>query len=476
MSERLTPDICVIGAGSAGLTVAAAAAAFRVPVVLVERGRMGGDCLNVGCVPSKALIAAARHADAIARAPLFGIDVGEAEVDFARVHAHVRSVVDSIAPNDSEERFRALGVKVVRADAAFTDARTVRAGDVEIRARRFVIATGSRPAVPDIPGLSDVPYLTNETLFDETRLPDRLIVIGGGPIGLEMAQAYRRLGAEVTVIEAARALSREDPELASVVVRRLQAEGVTLLEETAVERVEKSEEGRVRVYWRKGAEAGAAEGQSLLVATGRAAGIDGLGLDAAGIRHDHRGILVRANLKTSNQRVYAIGDVVSGSPQFTHVAGYQAGLVVQQILFRAPAREKRAILPRVTFTDPELAHVGLDEAAARKRHRAIRVLRWPFSENDRAQAERTTEGLIKVVTDRKGRILGTAIAGAGAGEMIGLWALAVARSLTVADIRAYVAPYPTLGEIGKRAALAYYNPLTRKPIIRRTVRFLRRFG
>ncbi|WP_420406756.1 dihydrolipoyl dehydrogenase family protein [Hoeflea sp.] len=476
MTTRLTPDICVIGAGSGGLSVAAAAAAFGVEVVLVEKGRMGGDCLNYGCVPSKAMIAAGKHAHAISEAPRYGVTAGEAKVNFGRVHDHVHSVIASIAPNDSVERFRAMGVTVIEAEARFTGKATVMAGDTEIRARRFVVATGSSPFVPPIPGLDTVDYLTNETLFERTRAPKHLLVIGGGPIGMEMAQAHRRLGAEVTVIEGAKALGKDDPELAAIVLDNIRAEGVNVLEGSKVTSVEKRGKTGVRVHYESENGAGQVDGSDILVAVGRLANVEGLGLNKAGIKHDRRGIKVGANLRTSNSRVYAIGDVAGGL-QFTHVANYHAGLVVQQILFRAPAKENRGIIPWATYTDPELAHVGLTEEQAAERHGGkIQVLRWPYAENDRAQAERKTQGLIKMVVDRKARILGVSIAGAGAGEMINMWALAVANGLKLGDVRGYVPPYPTMAEIGKRAAISYYSPITRKPIVRWIVRFLRRFG
>jgi len=476
MTVTLRPDICVIGGGPGGLTVAAAAAAFGVEVVLIEGGRMGGDCLNYGCVPSKALIAAARHAHAIGEAPLFGISAGEAKVDFRKVHDHVHGVISAITPNDSVERFTALGVRVITEKARFTDGRTVVAGDTEIRARRFVLATGSRPFIPPIPGLDTVDYLTNETLFDRKRPMRRLIVIGGGPIGMEMAQAHRRLGSEVVVIEGLKALGKDDPELATIVLDGLRREGVEILEETKVTDVRKRGSVGVRVTVEtKVGESRVIEGSHVLVATGRAANVDDLGLDAAGIRFDTRGIKVGANLRTSNRRVFAIGDVAGGL-QFTHVAGHHASLVVKQILFRLPAKEKRTIIPWVTFTDPELAHVGLSEEQARKKSSSVQVMRWPYGENDRAQAERRTTGHIKLVADRKGRILGVTIAGAGAGEMINMWALAVSQNMKTMDIVGYIPPYPTLSEIGRRAVVSSYAPLTRKPMVRRLIRFLRRFG
>lgn len=476
-TKQLRPDICVIGAGSAGLTVAAAAAAFGVPVVLVEKGEMGGDCLNYGCVPSKALIAAANHVASAREAAAFGVGIAEPKVDFGRVNRHVRAVIAAIAPNDSVARFEAMGVTVLREAARFIDGRTVEAGPYRIRARRFVVATGSSPLIPPIEGLDTVSYMTNETLFERTRKPQHLVIIGGGPIGVEMAQAHRRLGAAVTVIEGATILGNEDPEIVALVRQRLQSEGVEILENTSVRKVEQRGKTRIAVIADSdGEEARTIQGTDLLVATGRRPNVEELGLDESGIRHDKRGIEVKRNLRTSNRRVYAIGDVVAGGLRFTHVGNYQAGLVLQQILFRLPAKEDRTALPRVTFLDPELAHVGLTEAEARQRHRRVGILRWPLSENDRAQAERRVEGLIKLVVGRRGRVLGATVYGHAAGEMISFWTLAITRKMTVADIRGYVAPYPTFSEIGKRAAIAYYGPATRKPLVRRLVAFLRRFG
>ncbi|TCD16481.1 dihydrolipoyl dehydrogenase family protein [Oricola cellulosilytica] len=475
MPEVLKPDICVIGGGSGGLTVAAAAAAFGVPVVLVERGKMGGDCLNYGCIPSKAMIAAGRAADTMRHAANFGIRSVEPEVNFGKVHEHVHSVIEAIAPNDSVERFAALGVKVIEDHARFTGPATVVAGGYEIKARRFVIATGSEPFVPPIPGLDEVPYLTNETLFEQTRKPVHLIVIGGGPIGMEMAQAFRRLGSEVTVIEAEKALGKDDPELAEIVLERVRADGVVIRENAKVTGVEKRNQSSVIVRFDTDNRAEDVRGTHVLVATGRSVNVDGLGLGNAGVDYDRHGIKVNDALRTSNRRVYAIGDVTGGL-QFTHVAGYHAGLVLQSILFRVPGKQNRGIIPVATYTDPELAQVGLTEEQARVRDGNIRVLRWPYAENDRAQAERKTTGLLKLVTDKKGRVLGAAIAGAGAGEMINIFALAIARKMTASDVRGYVPPYPTMAEIGKRAATAYYSPMTRNPWVRRIIGFLRKFG
>jgi pyruvate/2-oxoglutarate dehydrogenase complex dihydrolipoamide dehydrogenase (E3) component len=475
MSEVLTPDICVIGAGSGGLSVAAAAAAFGVPVVLVEKGKMGGECLNTGCVPSKALIAAARRAELSRRALPFGVTTGRPNIDFARVHGHVHGVIAAIAPNDSRERFTGLGVRVIEGAARFTDRGTVQVGEeFVIRARRFVIATGSSPAIPSIEGLAATPHLTNETVFDLTQAPEHLIVIGAGPVGLELAQAFRRLGAEVTVLEAAMPLAKDDPECATVLLDQLAREQVQIRSGVEIVRTE-SVPPKVRVIINTPAGEEAVEGSHLLVAAGRNANLTGLGLAAAGIKYGRSGIIVNRGLATSNRRVFAIGDAV-GAANFTHVANYHAGIVVRRALFRLPAKVDEDVIPWVTYTDPELAQVGLTEEAARKRHREIRVLRAPFDGNDRAQTERDTRGHIKVITTRKGAILGATIVGAHAGELITTWTLAIQQGLGIRALGELIVPYPTLAEVGKRAAIGYFAPDLTRPLLQRIIVFLRRFG
>ena len=470
----LKPDIAVIGGGSGGLSVAAAAAAFGVEVVLIEKGKMGGDCLNYGCVPSKAVIAAAKHAQAIREAQKYGVTAGEPVVDYAKVHEHVQGVIAKIAPNDSVERFTSLGVKVIEAAGVFTDADTIVAGEYEIKARRVVIATGSSAFVPPIPGLDGVDYLTNESLFDLTELPEHLIVVGGGPIGMEMAQAHRRLGSKVTVLEGHKALGKDDPELAAIVLEKIRAEGVDIREGAKVAGVAQDGDGiHVTVETDGGEEV--VTGSHILIATGRKANVAGLGLDEAGITHDRRGIEVTDKMRTSNKRVYAIGDVAGGF-QFTHMAGYHAGLVIRAILFRLPAKENTEIVPWATYTDPELGHVGLTEEQAEKKYGTVNVLRWPYAENDRAQAERKTAGMIKLITAKRGRIVGASIAGAGAGEILNTMSLAVAQKLKVGDMTGFISPYPTLTEIGKRAATSALAPAARKPAVRKVVGFLRAFG
>ena len=472
MSERIRADLCVIGAGSGGLAVAAGASQMGADTVLVEKGRMGGDCLNYGCVPSKALLAAARAAQSIRDAPRFGVDGAAPRVDFARVHAHVHDVIAGIAPHDSVERFRGLGVDVLQGAAAFVGPSEVAVGDRRIRARRFVVATGSSPAVPPLPGLAEVDFLTNETVFDRVELPPRLLAVGGGPIGLELAQAFRRLGAEVAVFEMARALAADDPEIAELVVTRLRREGIAIHENARVVRVERSE-GGVRVVAETADGEIADEGSDLLVAAGRTANVEGLGLERAGIEYSPRGIRVDTRLRTTNRRVFAIGDV-SAPLQFTHVAAYQASVVLRNALFPFKTRARHHNIPWVTYTDPELAHVGLHEGLLGERRRGLRVLRWPFAENDRAAADRDTDGLVKVVTGRRGRILGATIVGPHAGELIAPWVLALENNLGIGALARAVAPYPTYGEVSKRAAGSYYTPSLFGPRMRKIVRWLSR--
>ena len=471
----LKPDLCIIGAGSAGLSIAAGAAQMGAKVVLIEAHKMGGDCLNTGCVPSKSLLAAAKVAKVATASGRFGVTYSGRTVDFAAVNAHVHAVIAGIAPHDSVERFEGLGCTVIQDRARFTGPDEVTAGGQTIRARRFIIATGSRAATPPIPGLKDVPFFTNENIFDNTTLPEHLIIIGGGPIGCEMAQAHRRLGSRVTVIDLVSIMPKDDPDAVDVVRRRLIAEGVALNENAKIARVEKTT-GGVRVVLAAGAGETPVEGSHLLIAAGRKPNVEDLGLDAAGIAFTPKGVTVDRSLRSSNRRVYAAGDVAGGY-QFTHLAGYHAGIIIRNVLFRMPAKTDLSALPWVTYTDPELVQVGLDEASARAAHcDAIKVLRADFSGNDRAQAEGETDGFLKVIIGKGGRILGATMVGAHAGELILPWVLAISQKLKIGAMASLIAPYPTLSEISKRAAGSYYTPSLFSPRTRSIVRFLGRFG
>jgi pyruvate/2-oxoglutarate dehydrogenase complex dihydrolipoamide dehydrogenase (E3) component len=478
MAEQLTPDLCVIGAGAAGTSVAKAAVALGATVVLIEKGRMGGEHLNTGCVPSKAMIAAGRRAEAFRASGPFGVMLAKPGVEYDQVNDHVHRVIDTLAPNDSRERFTGLHVRVIEGEARFLDGRTVVLGpedDIkfEIRARRFVIATGSRPAVPAISGMDLCPYYTNETIFDARERPKHLIVLGAGSSGLELAQAFRRLGSEVTVLELDQPLAKEDPECVAVVLDALAREGVTIRSGVKVERVRTLRQ-RVEVVL-AGATEETIQGTELLVATGRQPNIDGLDLDAARVKHDETGITVNKRFGTSNRRIYAIGDV-TGLSHSTHAAEHQAALLIKHLMFRLPVSMRADEIPRVTFTEPELAHVGLDEKAAREQFGAVRLLRWPYYDNGRAQAEREIRGHIKVVTDPKGLILGVTIVGAAASEQISTWTLAINHGLNIRAFAELVVPYPTYTEVGKRAAISFFAPNLSTSWLRRFLNVLRRLG
>jgi pyruvate/2-oxoglutarate dehydrogenase complex dihydrolipoamide dehydrogenase (E3) component len=463
----------VIGAGAAGLTVAAVAAQLGLRTVLIERGEMGGECLNTGCVPSKALLAAAKAAQAVRESRRFGIAGGEPTVDFAAVHRHVRGVIAAIAPHDSVERFEGLGVEVIRAEARFIGPRRLAAGNRTVAARRVVIATGSEPAIPPIPGIDRVPYFTNETIFDNASLPAHLLIVGGGAVGIELAQAHRRLGSEVTIIEAAEPMPRDDMELVGRLLQCLANEGIAIHRQTRIERVEPSGAGIALTVESEGS-GRRIEGSHLLVAAGRKPRIAELDLERAGIRYGPSGIEVDGRLRTSARGVYAIGDAIAG-PRFTHAASYQAGIVIRNALFRLPAKTDYSALPWVTYTDPELAQIGLTEAAARARHGDdVAVSRFDFADNDRAQAERETVGTAKIVSRRNARILGASILGANAGELAQLWVLAIQQGLKLKDIAAIVAPYPSLGEVSKMAAAEFYKPKLFGRWTRAAVRILSR--
>ena len=447
--DRINTDICIIGAGSGGLSVAAGAVQMGARVVLIEGDKMGGDCLNYGCVPSKALLAAGKMH------PL---------PEFAAAKDYVQQVIATIAPVDSQERFEGLGVKVIRAQARFISKTEVQAGQTIITARRFVVATGSGPLIPPIPGIKDAVVHTNETIFELRQKPRHLLIVGGGPIGMEMAQAHLRLGCKVTVIEGAKAMAKDDPELVALLLAALRAEGVEIVEEAKAERIT-GIDGDMTVHTTKGD----FTGSHLLMAVGRKVNVEGLGLDKAGVAFDGKGVNVGPDLRSlTNRRVYAIGDAAGGM-QFTHVAGYHAGVVIRSMLFALPSKQRADHISWATYTDPELAQVGLTEAQARAKHGAgLQVVRYDFKHNDRAIATGNRLGRIKVMVV-KGRPVGASVLGAQAGELIGLWAMAIANRMKMSAIAATVLPYPTLGEVNKRVAGAYFTPRLFDSLVVKTV-------
>lgn len=464
-------DLVVIGAGASGLSITAVAAQLGLRVALIERDRMGGDCLNFGCVPSKALLAASHLAQTARGAGRFGLRLPEPQVDWNAVQEHVHGVIAAIAPMDSAARFRALGAEVLRAEARFAAPDALLVDGRRITARRIVIAAGSTAAVPPIPGLNQVPYLTNATIFDLPQRPDHLLILGGGPIGLEMADAFAGLGSHVTVIEAATIAGKEDAELVGGLREALVRRGIDLLEGTKVAAVEP---GPTLVL----ADGRRISGSHLLVAAGRRPNLQALDLPAGAVRTTAAGIATDRGLRSvSNRRVFAVGDIADprgiGPRAFTHVGSYHAGIVIRRALFRLPARLDYAALPRVTYTSLELAQAGQTEAEARTAGHRVNILRWPLTDNDRATAERETAGLVKLVVTGN-RVLGAGVLAPNAGEMIGMWALAIAQRTRVTALASLVIPYPTRNEAGKRAAATLFVPRLFAPRTKALVRLLAR--
>ncbi len=471
MTNVIEADICVIGGGSGGLSVASGASQLGKKTVLVEGGKMGGDCLNYGCVPSKALIAAGNVAENMRRPGAFGIEPHKPSIDFNAVHNHVHDVIAGIAPHDSVERFESLGVQVVQEFGTFQDKKTLKAGKQVIKARRFVIATGSTASIPPIPGLESVSYLTNETIFNLKEAPDHLIIIGGGPIGLEMAQAHKRLGSRVTVI-ALDFMENDEPELVEVLLKNLSNEGIILKDKVSIKNIHQDGD-QINVAL----ENETITGSHLLVATGRKPNIENLALDNAGVNYTRSGITVGDNLRTSNKAIYAIGDVTGGAG-FTHKAGYDAGIIIRRIVFGMFwAKADYKALPHATYTSPALASVGLREQKARGKHGdAIKTLKWSYAENDRARATREEGGLVKVVTTKKGHILGASIVGKDADELLAPWTLAINEGLKIGAMANVISPYPTLGEINKRAASSFYTASLFSDKTRKMVKLLSFLG
>ncbi|MBA2655431.1 MAG: FAD-dependent oxidoreductase [Tatlockia sp.] len=474
ITHFLRYDLAIIGAGAGGLTLASAAAQLGLKVVLIESGKMGGDCLNYGCIPSKSLLAAAKRVHHLRHAEQFGISFKEIDIDFQKIMQQVHQVIDNLAKNDSIKRFQALGVHVIQASAHFLDAKTLAAGNVEIQAKRFVIATGSSPLIPPIPGLEDTPYLSNETIFDLKEQPKHLIVIGGGPIGCELAQAFAMLGSKVTILEGLTLLSKEEVDCVAFLRESFNAMGIGIYEKSKVQKVSQTPHQGIQVSIERQGEMFEISGSHLLIATGRSVNVDGLQLEKAGVRYSNKGIEVNSYLQTTNKKMYAMGDVV-GAYQFTHVASYHAGIILRNLVFKIPARVNLKAVPWVTFTEPEIAHVGILAEQALIR-RDLKITEWPFRENDRAQTEYSLEGKIKVITDKKARILGVTIVGSHAGELILPWIIAVRENRTLREFTDTIFPYPTLSEISKRVAGEFYKPKLFSKQTRNLVRFLNKLG
>jgi len=448
-------DLVIIGGGAGGLVVASVASQLGLKVTLIEKElNMGGDCLHHGCVPSKTLIRSAKVASLLRRAQEFGLPTINFNVDLAKVNERVQSVIDKIQPHDDPERFREYGCEVLVGETAeFVTSHSVRVGERVIHGRRFVIATGSRPFIPPIDGLEQAGYLTNLDVFSLKKLPQKLVVLGGGPIGLEMAQAFSRLGSQVTVVEMLpHLLPQEDPEVSDALRSVLEREGITIHTGTSAERVRRENELRIVECSNNIT----VEADQILVAVGRRANVDNLGLEAADIKFSERGIEVDARMRTSRKHIYAAGDVCGPYP-FTHMAEYQAGIIISNAVFRFPKKADYRVVPWVTYTDPELARVGLTEKQAREKGIEPTVLRFPFKNVDRALTDNETDGIVKLIT-QKGRILGVSILGPHGGELLQEIVLAMKTGAKIGDISATIHAYPTLSQVNRRAVNTAYAP------------------
>lgn len=474
MKQTPNTDICIIGAGSAGLSLAAGAAQLGAKVILIEQGKMGGECLNNGCVPSKSLLASAKVVNIIKNSQSFGINASLTEINYANVHSNIKNIMSRIAPNDSIERFTGLGVNVISGKAQFIDSETLKVNDTTIKARRFVIATGSAPAIPSIPGLSTVPFLTNESIFELQEKPSRLIIIGGGPVGCELAQAFILLGCSVTLLEAQKILPHDDEELVDILRKQLIQDGLDLYENVKINNVIKSD-GNVAVIFDSNGTPRTIDGSHILIATGRKPQLSDLNLEAANVIYNARGIQVNNHLQTSNKNIYAIGDIASEF-HFTHVANYHTGIVLKNILFRCRSKVKYQALPWVTFTLPEIAQVGMTEATAKQAGKSVHIIEADFKDNDRAQTEHQTNGKIKVILTKFGKILGVSIIGPHAGELIMPWTIAIDKGLSMRTMASIIVAYPTFSEINKTVAINYYKPKLFSGIMRFIVKLLAKLG
>jgi len=471
MSSVEKKDLVIIGGGAGGLVVASVASQLGLKVTLIEKeNKMGGDCLHYGCVPSKTLIRSAKIASLMHRAQEFGLPAIEFDVDLAKVNQRVQSIIDKIQPHDDPERFREYGCEVLVGNAAeFIDSHSVRVGDRVIHGRRFVVATGSRPFIPPIDGLEEAGYLTNIDIFSLQQLPQRLVVLGGGPIGLEMAQAFSRLGSQVTVVEMLpHLLPQEDPEVSDALRAVLEQEGITIHTGTSAERVRR--ENDIRIV--ECSDNITVEADQILVAVGRRANVDNLGLEAAGVEYSERGIQVDARMRTSRKHIYAVGDVCGPYP-FTHMAEYQAGIIISNAVFRFPKKADYRVVPWVTYTDPELARVGLTEKQAKDKGIEPTVLRFPFKDVDRALTDNETHGLVKLIT-HKNRILGASILGPHGGELLQEIVLAMKTRAKMGDISATIHAYPTLSQINRRTVNTAYAPKLFNSGTRKIVRWINR--
>jgi len=470
-------DICIIGAGSAGLSVASGAAQLGRSVVLFEANEMGGDCLNYGCIPSKALISAGKKAHIFKKTKAFGVDLKKPNIKFQEVQQHVHNAINRIAPADSQERFEGLGCTVIREYAEFKNQTTVISPSAIVTAKRFVIASGSKASIPPIPGINDIPFLTNETIFTIDKLPKNLIIIGAGPIGLELGQAFSRLGSNINVIDAQTPLVNLDKGHSDILIDELKKEGINFHYPVKIKSLKRNKSG-LSVELENGK---TIQGSHLLLAAGRSPNIKKLGLEKANVVYDRSGVKVSKSLRTSNKRIYAAGDVTQGMGGLTHAAGYHAGKLIQNFYFSPPlmgdflAKADIPSMPSVIYSEPEFASIGLTEKKAEKLSLKVECLTWSFNENDRAISELSTLGGVKIIANSKGKILGGSIIGEQAGEMIHLISMAMVNNIKISGLAKIISPYPTRSEAIKRASSSYYTNVLFSNRTKKIAGFLSKF-
>ncbi|MDJ0622950.1 MAG: FAD-dependent oxidoreductase [Desulfocapsaceae bacterium] len=444
-------DLVVIGGGAAGLTTASGAAQLGARTLLLEKDEaLGGDCLHFGCVPSKSLIRTAAVYHQMKNSKRYGLPpVSPPPVDYTEVAKRIQRVIDVIQKHDSVERFNRLGAEVRFGSSEFVDEHTLRFAEREITARKILLATGSRAAVPAIDGLEEAGYITNREIFKLTKLPESMVIVGAGAIAIEMAQAFSRLGTEVSVIQRSeQILSKEDKDMADMVMQALQEEGVTFHLQCQIKKVNGTPEGKTVVV-QQGDREKSIKGEKILIALGRQANVEHLGLDGIDIDYNNKGIQVDNRLRTSRQHIFAAGDV-NGGYQFTHAAGYEGGIVVSNAIFNLPRRANYTWMPWCTYTSPELASIGMNEKRAKKEGIEYSVWKEDFSASDRALAEEEARGSLKLLLDKKGKPLGVQILGPHGGELLSEWVAVLNGKVKLSTLAGAVHPYPTLGEINKK--------------------------
>ena len=469
MVENLTTDVCVIGAGSSGLVIAAGAALFGVKVILIEKDLMGGDCLNYGCVPSKALIYAGKLKEKLTKVNKVGLNVDIPETNFSDIKNYIDSVIKSIEPNDSVERFEAMGVKVIKGDAKFINKKQLKVNDKKITSKKFVICSGSKPSIPHIQGLELVPFFTNETIFKNTESPSHLLIIGAGAIGVEIAQAYNHLSSRVSILDNKSFLNGKDSELSGILKAKMLSQGIDIYENTSIKKITKFHKRKLQIIVSQDNREFIIDFSHLLLTSGRVANFEGLDIEKAGIKCTKAGISVNSRLRTTNKRVYSAGDVI-GKTMFTHSASYEAGIILRNILFKIPAKANASI-PEVIYSSPEYASIGISETAVQD-YSSINILRWPLSENDRAVTEDEDTGLIKIITKKNGLILGVSILSPNAADLIVPWVLAINKKLNISSMASLIVPYPTFSEISKRASSNFFLPKLTSKIVQKLVKIL----